>query len=172
MAISTAVIGAVAAVAGTATSIVQGNKARADARAANRAQEQTANEQKAQNAQDRAIAARQQYREERVRRARIMNSATNTGTQDSSGELGALGSLSTAFSVNQGQVEGGYQRGIAIGNSNQSAANSIFAAQKSQANASQAQQYAGLGQSLFSYGLKSYKSSAIPGTTTQPAEGT
>lgn len=163
-----AVIGAIAAVAGTTTAIVNGNKARADARAANQKAEQAANETKAQNAQDKANAARAQYREERVKRARIINSATNTGTQDSSGELGALGTLSTAFSVNQGAIEGGYQRGQTIGGLQQDAANSLFAANQSQGKASQGQQLAGLGASLFSFGLGQMKASAkVAGTTPQ-----
>lgn len=168
MGISAAVVGAVAAVAGTSVSIINGNKARADARAANQKQEEAANEQRAQNAQDKATAARTQFREERVRRARIEQSAINSGAQESSGELGALGSLNTAFSVNQGTISGGYQRGTTIGGLRQDAANSIFASQQDQAAAAQGQQIAQLGGSLFSMGLSSIKaSSKIPGTVPQ-----
>jgi len=59
-----------------------------------------------QTAKQRELAAqeqrRQKAREERVRRAQIIQSAASTGTTGSSGELGAIGSIGTQFQAGAG----------------------------------------------------------------------
>lgn len=59
-------------------------------------------EQAAIQAQQAAQERRQQIREERIKRARIMQAAENTGVQGSSGEFGAVGSAATQLSSNIG----------------------------------------------------------------------
>ncbi len=73
-------------------------------------------------AQRAAIEQRQQIREERVRRARILQSASNTGTLASSGAYGATGSLSTNLQTNIGTNLGEIQRGQQISAFQQNAA--------------------------------------------------
>jgi hypothetical protein len=101
--VSAAAIGS--AVVGVA-SYVEGQKARgAAAESQKRAQaegEKMQGESRARNAADAARERRAQLREERVRRARILQSAENTGVDASSGEFGAIGSLSTNLASNIG----------------------------------------------------------------------
>lgn len=59
-------------------------------------------EQEAMNAARAAQERRQQIREERIRRARILQASENTGVTESSGQLGAEGGLATQLSGNVG----------------------------------------------------------------------
>lgn len=82
---------------------VQGRRDAKKAQAADQAaQRASQSEQRAANAAESARERRMQLREERVRKARVMQAAVNTGTEDSSGELGALGALSTQLATNIG----------------------------------------------------------------------
>lgn len=114
-----------------------------------KAQEQAQKEQKAQNFAAQADEQRQKIREERIRRARIQQAAENTGTGGSSGESGALGSLSTQLGVNLGVNSDAVARGGRISQLSQSAANAVSNAQM----ASQISQWAPttvrLGDSIF-----------------------
>lgn len=65
-------------------------------------QVKSGNEQRASNAAAAAKERRQQIREERIRRATILQSSENSDVQGSSGESGALGSLSTQLGSNIG----------------------------------------------------------------------
>jgi hypothetical protein len=98
-----------AAVVGAGTVIEGQRDAKAAARYSQQAQARAASEQRAANASEAARERRAQVREERVRRARILQTAQNTGTSDSSGELGALGSLSTnlgaGIGTNLGKIQ-------------------------------------------------------------------
>jgi hypothetical protein len=67
-----------------------------------KAQEAAKNEQAAINKQQQLQEQRNQIRRERVQRARIMQSAENTGVAGSSGEAGAIGGLSTQLGTNLG----------------------------------------------------------------------
>lgn len=164
-----AVVAIVATVASTATAVVSGNKARADQRHANDLQQQAANEQRAQNAQDSAAAARQQYRQDRIARARILQQSSNTGTELSSGEFGALGSLQTQYAVNQGAIAGGYQRGVTIGNLTSDANQSIFNANQTIQRGNQLSTIFSSVASVAEAGMGAYGKAKIPGTTAQPA---
>lgn len=102
-----------AAVIGAAA-YVSSEKSRKEAKAyyAQQATAQRAvrSEQAALNAQQAANERRQQIREERVRRAKILQAAEGTGTEGSSGELGATGGLTTqlgaGIGTNLGQLAG------------------------------------------------------------------
>lgn len=112
------IIALVSLAVGTASFAVQQEAAR-DTR---RAQSKMQAEQKAERAAQAARERRTQIREERVRRARILQAGENTGTEGSSGEAGALGSLSTNLGVNLGFNEGAINRANNIGLFQQSAA--------------------------------------------------
>jgi hypothetical protein len=162
------VVMAVAAVASTVTSVISGNQSRAAARHANDLQEQAANEQRAGNAQQAAAAARDQYRQDRIKRARIMQAADNSGVENGSGEIGAVGSLQTQYSDNQGQMQSNYDRGVRVGNDLSEANQTLFDAQQK---AGQMQGLSSIFQTVGSlagayYGATS-KAAKIPGTTAQ-----
>ena len=115
-----------AAAAAATVSYSEAEKAREEQQ---RLSEQSAGEQRqarsvveAGQAQRAAIEQRQQIREERVRRARILQSASNTGTLASSGAYGATGSLSTNLQTNIGTNLGEIQRGQQISAFQQNAA--------------------------------------------------
>lgn len=168
MPVALAVVAIAAAVASTATTIISGNQSRAAARHANDLQQQAASEQRASNAQQAAEQARQQYREDRIKRARILQSSYNTGAEASSGEEGALGSLQTQYSENQGTIFGNYERGVRIGNDMSEANQTLF---DSQQKAGQMQGLASIFSTISSVASMGYgaygKSQKIPGTTAQ-----
>lgn len=100
-----AAISAATTVASTVYSISQNQKAR-------EAQERSRTEQAASNKAAQMEERRRQIREERIKRARIMQSAENTGTVGGSGEGGALSGMSTQLASNIGQNLGAVQRGM------------------------------------------------------------
>lgn len=110
-----------------------------------KAQRKIQAEQRASNSAEALLERRQQIREERVRRARILQSSENTGTSGSSGEAGAISSLATQFGANLGFNVGKLQTARNISIFSQDAANA-------QADLFSAQSDAALGQSLFSMG--------------------
>jgi hypothetical protein len=124
------VVAAVAAVGGATTSIIAGNQQRAAARHAADDQRQAQEIQNADNATKQAAERRQQIRDERIRIARVQQAAANTGTESSSGELGAIGSITTQTNNNIGINLGAAQRGTDISILNQDAADSIFQGQQ------------------------------------------
>jgi len=96
MGLETSTIIAIAASATTtAYSIDQNQKAKAE-------QKKQQQIQRAGNLAQQQEERRRQIREERIKRARILQSAENTGTAGSSGELGGIGSLATQLSNNIG----------------------------------------------------------------------
>jgi hypothetical protein len=128
-------IGTIVAIAAATTAVagvVTGQEARRDAR---RAQEKSASEQRASNAANAALERRKQIREERVRRARILQSGENSGTAGSSSEAGAVGGLSTTLSSNVGFNLGEimrsqnislFQQDYANAQANQATGNDLF----------------------------------------------
>lgn len=97
-----AITATVAAVASAGTAAYAANQQKVAAGRAQEAQAKAASEQKAVNASQFAQEQRQQIREERVRRARILQTSQNTGTAFSSGEAGAIGGMATQLSSNIG----------------------------------------------------------------------
>ena len=85
--------------------------------------------EEAQKAQQASMERRQQIREERVRQARIMQSAANTGTLVSSGTAGGIGSLSTNLQSNLGFNMGTLERSKQISGFNQNAADLMLQGQ-------------------------------------------
>ena len=118
-----AMIGLAAGAIGTVASISQSRKAAAAQQESSRWQEQTQAEQAAANAREAAIARRQQIREERVKRAQILQASETSGTADSSGELGAVGGMSTQLGSNMGASQGMLMQGQRISFNNQASAN-------------------------------------------------
>jgi len=131
MGITVGVIGAVAAVAGTTASVVAGNQQRAAQRHAADLQTQAQNESRADNAAKAAQERRQQVRDERIRRARVEQASVNTGTEGSSGELGALSSITTQTNSNIGFNLGALNRADNISIFNQEAADTLQAGRDS-----------------------------------------
>lgn len=114
-----AVAVAVVALAVTAAaSYEQSRQAKAAAKDRREAASITRAEQAAQQNQSR----RQQVREERVRRAQILQSAQNTGVSQSSGELGATSALGSLISGNLASMSRQNNSVQGIGAANQSAA--------------------------------------------------
>jgi hypothetical protein len=72
-------------------------------------QKKIAATQNASNRQAQVEEQRQKVREERIRRARILQAGEAGGTSGSSGELGALGSMSTQLQSNIGSSLGRIQ---------------------------------------------------------------
>lgn len=99
-------VGAVAAVIGGLYSASEQQEAKKEARSAQKKsleeQKKARLEEKAANAARAAQERRQQIREERVKRARLIQASVNTGVADSSGALGAQGSLNTQLASNLG----------------------------------------------------------------------
>lgn len=121
-----ALIALTASIGTTAYSIDQNR------RAAN-SQKDARNQQIAQNAAERMNAQRQQIREERVKRARILQSAENTGTTGSSGAEGAVGGLATQLDTNIGISLGRQQSADLISGFQQSASDAAMNAQNASA---------------------------------------
>lgn len=153
MAIASTTIAALS-LAATGISTVVGVMARQDAQdAANRSAEEQRKvqaEQRAQNAAQAANERRQQVREERVRRARVLQSAENTGVDQSSGEFGALGSLSTNLGSNIGSNLGRLTAANNMSIFSQNAANFNLQAQNLMFRANAADQLASFSGNIFS----------------------
>lgn len=141
------------AVIGTA-SYVEAKDAReeasSNARRSAEAQRKAQEIQQAGSAQQAAAERRQQIREERVRRARIMQASSNTGTVGGSAEFGAIGGLGTQLQSNIGQNLGAIQRGQEIGSFGQQAADFTTAANRNMNDATNAQSLFSLSTSIFS----------------------
>lgn len=125
----------------------QAETQRREASEARGLQREANNARTAQNAADAAKERRQQIREERVRRARVIQASINTGVADSSGELGAVGALSTNLNSNIGSNLGKMQTAENISIFNQGAADA-------QGNIQEIGNQMQLTQSIFNMSLK------------------
>lgn len=152
---------AYAALATTAASTVAQQRASSKA---NKAQKQASNEQRASNAQQAAMERRAQIREQRVKRARLLQSSENTGVSGSSGALGAESSLSSQLSSNVGFNVGQIASANRISEASQRASNNL-----NQAN--MWGQVGNLSTSIFaaSGGFNSLFPADAAGAATQPA---
>lgn len=135
-------------------SYVEAKEARSEQKAAvqeqAKVQGQIQSEQKAANVAAAANERRSQIRESRVRRARVMQSATNTGASGSSGEFGALGSLGTGLSSNIGSNLGQIETANRVSDLGQTAANFGTAANVAGLKAQDATSMFQLSTSIFS----------------------
>lgn len=154
MALATTTWIAIAGLAVAATGTYVGIEARKDAAKANALaaaeQRKAKSEEKALNFQAQAAEKRQQIREERVRRARLLQASENSGLAGSSGEVGAVGGMNTMLQANLGMNRATAEAGSRIGGYLQNAADFHLAAQKAASKAQDGDAYAGLGMSIFS----------------------
>lgn len=125
MAVTTVLIAA-ASLTATAVSIKEQRKA-------GKALKRIQNEERARNTAQQMAERRQQVREERIKRARILQASENTGTAGSSGEAGAVSSIGTQLGSNLGFNQSMIESGNRISNYSQQAADarsnaSIFGA--------------------------------------------
>lgn len=123
-------------IAGTVSSMQAQRAARGD-------QKKAAEAQGAMQAEKQAQDVRSQIRQERIRRAQILQASENTGVSESSGSTGATGSLNTQLSSNFGAINANEQHVNDISGSLQSAANNMSHAQT-------ASQISQMGMSIFS----------------------
>lgn len=108
-----------------ASTVVQAVQARKSARARKEAQAvSTAGE----NIRNRA-ARRRAAREERVRRASLIQASENGGTEGSSGEIGALASIGSSFGAAEARQRGSIRTAEGISAANQKAADATSTAQ-------------------------------------------
>ena len=124
-----AVITAVAAVAGTYSSI----KANQAQKAANADAKEASNVAAAQQKQQEMDARRNAFRQQRIRQAQIEQGAANTGTQSSSGELGSLAALSTNAGTKLSALSGASLANQGIAAANQAGMDAQGSAQNWQA---------------------------------------
>ena len=118
-----ALVGLAVGTVGTIASMSQQRKAAKAAEQSSAWQENSQAEQSAANARESAIARRQAIREERVKRALILQASETAGTSGSSGEVGALGGMSTQLGSNMGTSQGMVMQGQRISFNNQAASN-------------------------------------------------
>lgn len=138
------------AVVSLLVSVDQTNKAKDAREEAAERENKARSEQKASQAQQAAQERRQQVREERIRRARVLQAGENTGTASSSGEFGALGSLRTQLNSNVGFNLGQVASAQAQGDLLQQGADLKLSADNYMTNAGYAQQIGSIGTSIIS----------------------
>lgn len=120
-----AVTTAIAAVVGTAVSIDAANKSASAQKERNKVTNAT---QKAEDARN----IRQQAREERIRRAEILQASESTGASGSSAEAGAVASLGVQVAENKARVSGQQLAAQGIGQTNQAIADAQVQSQLGQ----------------------------------------
>ena len=158
-------VSAGAAVVGTVMGYQSQQAAKRNAKESADAQRSAQAEQRARAAAQAAQERRQQIREERVRRARIIQGAENGGVAESSGAMGALAGIATNISANLGANQAMLDSGARISAYGQVAADSNTAMNENLSEARMWSQFGDLGKQVYS-GVQAY--GKIPGTTTQP----
>jgi len=143
------------------------DEARRNQENANAEQRKARDEQKAAQAAQSAAERRQQIREERVKRARLIQSSANTGVTGSSGEAGAAGGLSTQLGSNIGFNLGQRQAASNISDAGQDAADFLSSANSNMVDANQWGQVAGLSMNIFD--KAGGFNSIFPSSTQKPA---
>lgn len=123
--------------------------ARRDQENANAEQRKAREEQKAAQAAQSAAERRTQIREERVKRARLLQSGVNSGVTGSSGEAGASGGLSTQLNTNIGFNLGQQQAASNISDAGQNAADFLSSANSHIVDANQWGQIGALSMNIF-----------------------
>jgi len=162
-----AIIGVLASVAGVVQQQQAQAEAKSDQKKAEAEQRKARDEQKAQQAAQSAQERRAQIREERVRRARIVQSSENTGVGTSSGSSGATGDLATTLGANLGYNIGQTAASGRISDLNQSAADFMSSSQSHINTANNWGQVGSIGQSIFGAagGFKNFTGSSTPQVT-------
>ncbi len=134
-------------------------------------QRQARAEQGAQNEAQRAAERRRQLREERVKRAKMIQAGINTGTEDSSGILGGEANLATQRGSGIGLQLGMEQSADNISMFEQNAANWLGGAQGAMNKSNQWQNTSNMFLNMAVSGAGS-KSSTPSGTTPQQTDVT
>lgn len=116
-------VAAVVAIIGADQAERREDKAHEQAQRGRAEQRKAQAEQGAQNQAQRAAERRRQLREERVKRARMIQAGVNTGTDESSGLLGGTGGLATERGSNIGMNLSAGRAADAITGFNQAAMN-------------------------------------------------
>lgn len=124
--------------------------AKKDAKRALAEQARARSEQQAENSAKAAQERRQQLREERIKKAKIIQSSENTGVSMSSGESGSVGSLNTQVGTNIGRNLGSLQTSENISQANQNAADFMSSSQNHMSDYNTWGLVGSLGQSVFS----------------------
>lgn len=145
-----AMVGLAVAAVGTVGSLYMQSEANSAAKDAANEQRKAQGVQVAQNAAAAAAERRKAAREERIKRATILQSAQNTGTASSSGEGGALSGMSTQFGANVGFNESMIGLGKMQSQYTQNAADFTSKANQFNSYGNMFGQGAQLGSSLFS----------------------
>lgn len=145
-----AMVGLAASAVGTVGGLYMQSQANSAARDAAGAQRRAAGVSVAQNAAQASAERRQQVREERIKRAQILNSATNTGVSDSSGEQGALSGMGTHLGANLGANQASVGLGRLQSGFLQQSANAQTRANQYGNYGNLFGQVSGMGNSLFS----------------------
>lgn len=130
---------------GLAYGIYQNEEARKDSRKAARAQEEANRVQTAQQQVQDIAKRRQTIREERVRRAQILNLAQQQGVAGSSGAVGAVGSLSTSVASQGAAIRAQQNTANAVSALNIEASKALVRSQEHQALSSLSFQFANFG---------------------------
>jgi|LakMenEpi03Aug12_release.lakeMendotaPanAssembly.Ray.scaffolds.fasta_scaffold01034_67 hypothetical protein len=125
------------------------NEARQQQEAATAEQRKARDEQKAAQAAQSAAERRTQIREERVKRARLLQSGVNSGVTGSSGEAGASGGLSTQLGTNIGFNLGQGQAASNISDAGQNAADFLSSARSHTVDANQWGSIGALSMNIF-----------------------
>ncbi len=115
-------IAAFAAIGVSGISTVSGYISQSEAAAA---QKKANNRQAAMQSEQAAREKRQQIREERIKRAKILQASENTGTVGSAGELGSVAGLSSTLSGNLGFNSSMIEGASYISKQNQAAAGAM-----------------------------------------------
>lgn len=152
-------MGILTALAGLAVAAYGAKEQRSAQKDAEKAQKRAINEQKTARAEQEAVNARQaaeerrqQIREERVRRAQVIQSSANTGVSGSSGEIGAVSNLSNQLGSNIGYNTSQIRAANNITAANQRASDFLSSAQSKINSANQWGQVSGLGLNIFQAG--------------------
>ena len=167
MGLETATLAAIGLAVSAGGAVMQAS-AQSDAKKAQRnaAEEQrkVRAEEKAQLAAKAANERRQQIREERVRRAQVIQSSENTGVSGSSGEMGATANLATQLGANIGYNVGAIASANKATQYAQNSADFLGSAQNSMSRANTWGSVGGLGTSIFSSsgGFNAFSDSQAP----------
>jgi len=112
--------------------IYESEEAKKDARRAARASERANQIQTAQGQIQDINRRRQNIREERVRKAQILQASQNLGVAGGSGEAGSTGALSTLTSARNAGIRGGQSAALSISNLRNEAARAMVRSQEHQ----------------------------------------
>lgn len=169
MGLEVATLSLIVAGAGTVASVKNQMDARSSAAAAADQQRRAQSEQRAVVASQQAADRRAQIREERVRRARLLQGSENTGTAFSSGETGGVGNIATGYFSNLGTSLGSEQSAANISTFQQNAANFNYETQQSLQESQMFTQLTHLSSNIFDMSAKNNK--IIPTTPSTSSSG-